>query len=182
MKIKAENIELVDISSIVENPKNPNSHPKDQIKRLSKLIKNTGFRNPLVVSKKSGFLVVGHGRLAAAKALKMEKVPVIFQDFDNEAEEYAYMTADNAIGSWSELDLEQIKLEIEGFKDFDIEMLGIESFETKEEKEKEEKEKEEKEVDVDFLYKIEVDCMTEENQQMLMGELHDRGFAVRVLI
>ena len=177
MKIKAENIELVDISSIVENPKNPNSHSKDQIKRLSKLIKNTGFRNPLVVSKKSGFLVVGHGRLAAAKALKMEQVPVIFQDFDNEAEEYAYMTADNAIGAWSELDFEQIKLEIEGFKDFDIEMLGLESFEIKEEKEKEEKE-----VDVDFLYKIEVDCMTEENQQMLMGELHDRGFAVRVLI
>lgn len=177
MKIKAENIELVDISSIVENPKNPNTHSKDQIKRLSKLIQNTGFRNPLVVSKKSGFLVVGHGRLEAAKKLKMEKVPVIFQDFDNEAEEYAYMTADNAIGAWSELDLEQIKLEIEGFKDFDIEMLGIESFEIKEEKEKEEKE-----VAIDFLYKIEVDCVTEENQQMLMGELNDRGFAVRVLI
>lgn len=177
MKIKAENIELIDTSSIVENPKNPNSHSKDQVKRLSKLIQNTGFRNPLIISKKSGFLVVGHGRLAAAKNLKMDKVPAIFQDFDNEAEEYAYMTADNAIGSWSELNLEQIKLEIEGFKDFDIEMLGIENFEIKEEKEKNEKE-----VDVDFLYKIEVDCMTEENQQMLMGELHDRGFAVRVLI
>ena len=76
---------------------------------MVKLIKNTGFRSPLIVSNQSGFLIVGHGRLDAAKSLKMKSVPVIFQDFKNEAEEYAFMCADNAIASWSELDLEKIK-------------------------------------------------------------------------
>lgn len=129
MEIKATDIKIVNVDSIIPNPKNPNKHEKNQIERLCKLIKNTGFRNPLVISNKTGFLVVGHGRLEAAKALKMDSVPVIFQDFKNEADEYAYMTADNAIGSWSELDLEIIKDEILNFDDFDIELLGLNSLE-----------------------------------------------------
>lgn len=128
MKIRANEIKLVDISTIIGNPKNPNTHSKEQITRLSKLIKNTGFRNPLVVSNQTGFLVVGHGRLEAAKKLKMESVPVIFQDFESEADEYAYMTADNAIGAWSELDLKSIAEAVKEFDNFDIELLGLEDF------------------------------------------------------
>lgn len=126
MEIKSNEIKIIDIDSIVENPRNPNSHPQEQIIRLSKLIKNTGFRSPLIVSNRSGFLIVGHGRYAAAKLLGIEKLPVIFQDFENEAEEYSFMTADNAIASWSDLNLDEIKMNIEEFEDFDIDMLGIE--------------------------------------------------------
>ena len=45
MQIKSKEIQIVDIDSIIENPKNPNSHSEEQIERLSKLIKNSGFRN-----------------------------------------------------------------------------------------------------------------------------------------
>ena len=129
MEIKSREIKIVDIDSIIPNPKNPNTHSKEQIERLCKLIKNTGFRNPLVVSNQTGFLVVGHGRLEAAKNLELKEIPVIFQDFKNEADEYAYMTADNAIGSWSELDLAKINEEVLKFEELDIEMLGIKDFE-----------------------------------------------------
>ena len=129
MEIKAKDITLVDISLLVENPKNNNSHPDDQIERLAKLIKHTGFRNPLVVSNRSGFVLCGHGRIAAAKKAGLKELPVIYQDFRDEAEEYAYMTADNAIHNWSSIDLSKVNTEILDLgPDFDIDLLGIKDF------------------------------------------------------
>jgi len=127
--IKSKNIELVDIDSIVPNPKNANRHSIEQIKRLEKLIKYQGFRNPLIVSNRTGFLVVGHGRLEAAINLGMKQVPVIKQDFESEAQEYAYLISDNEIARWAELDLHSVYTEMENIKIVDIDMLGIENFE-----------------------------------------------------
>lgn len=129
MEIKAKDITLVDISLLVENPKNNNTHPDDQIERLAKLIKHTGFRNPLVVSNRSGFVLCGHGRIAAAKKAGLKELPVIYQDFRDEAEEYAYMTSDNAIHNWSSIDLSKVNTEILDLgPDFDIDLLGIKDF------------------------------------------------------
>jgi ParB-like chromosome segregation protein Spo0J len=101
VEIKSKEISIVDIDSLVLNPKNNNKHPKEQIDRLAKLIKYQGFRNPLIVSNRSGFVLAGHGRIEAAKLAGLKEVPVMFQDFENEAQEYAYLTSDNAIASWS---------------------------------------------------------------------------------
>jgi hypothetical protein len=124
----SKDIKLIDIDSVVPNPKNANRHSVEQIKRLEKLIKYQGFRNPLIISNRTGFLIVGHGRLEAAKNLGMEKLPVIYQDFENEAQEYAYLISDNEIARWAELD-KQAVIEDMAEYDLDIELLGIEDFE-----------------------------------------------------
>jgi ParB-like chromosome segregation protein Spo0J len=126
--IKSKNIELVDIDSIIPNPKNANRHSIEQIKRLEKLIKYQGFRNPLIVSNRTGFLVVGHGRLEAAINLGMKQVPVIKQDFESEAQEYAYLISDNEIARWAELDKQAVFDEIENMPELNIELLAIEDF------------------------------------------------------
>lgn len=129
MDIKAKDIRLVDVDSLIPNPKNNNKHPKEQIERLAKLIKYQGFRNPLVVSNRSGFVLCGHGRIEAAKLAGLKEVPVMYQDFENEAQEYAYLTSDNAIASWSELDLSAVNTEMLDLgPDFDIDLLGIKDF------------------------------------------------------
>ena len=114
---------------LVENPKNPNRHPEKQIALLAKIIKAQGFRRPIVVSKRSGFVIVGHGRLAAAKWLEMESVPVDYQDYENEAAEWADMVADNKIAELAEFDnaaltemLDELNAAAEGF---DEEFMGI---------------------------------------------------------
>ena len=107
MEIKSKEISIVDISLLVENPKNNNTHPQDQIERLAKIIKHSGFRNPLTISNRSGFVLCGHGRIAAAKMAGMKELPVIYQDFKDEAEEYAHLTADNEIARWASLDVEK---------------------------------------------------------------------------
>lgn len=129
MEIKSKTISIVDIDSLVLNPKNNNKHPKEQIERLAKLIKHHGFRNPLVVSNRSGFVLAGHGRIEAARLAGLKEVPVMYQDFDSEAQEYAYLTSDNAIASWAELDMAMVNTELLNFPELDIDLLGIEDFE-----------------------------------------------------
>ena len=36
----------VPIEELVPNPRNPNTHPEDQVKLLAKIIKFQGFRSP----------------------------------------------------------------------------------------------------------------------------------------
>jgi 16S rRNA G966 N2-methylase RsmD len=128
-EIKSESIEMVDINQIIPNPKNANRHSIEQIKRLEKLIEYQGFRNPLIVSKRTGFLIVGHGRLEAAKNLGFEKLPVIKQEFKDEAQEYAYLISDNEIARWAELDKHLVYEELKQLDLDDIELLGLEDFE-----------------------------------------------------
>lgn len=129
MRIECEYTQLVDLHKLQANPKNPNKHPDKQIKRLSQIIDYQGMRSPIVVSKRSGFITKGHGRLEALKKLNWSQAPVDYQDYEDEAQEYADMVADNAIAEWAAQDLSEINLEmIELGPDFDVDMLGIENF------------------------------------------------------
>ena len=128
-KIESKDIQLVDTSKLVLNPKNNNKHPPEQIERLAKLIKHHGFRNPIVISNRTGFVVAGHGRIEAARKLGVNQIPVMYQDFESEAQEYAFMTSDNAIASWAEIDLSMVNYEMVDFgPDFDLDMLGLKNF------------------------------------------------------
>lgn len=180
-QIKADKISLVPIHEIIPNPKNRNIHPENQIDLLCKIIQAQGFREPLIVSVRSGFLIAGHGRLAAAKKLGMEKLPVIRQHFDSEAQEYQHMVSDNEIARWANLDVEGLRSDIKEFSldEFDIEILGIEDFKIED---IDKTEKEEKEESLSFDYKIEIDCKSEAIQRQILQEMEDRGFKVRILI
>lgn len=129
MKIVCAHDELLEIHKVVPNPKNPNKHPEKQIDRLSKLIDYQGQRHPIIVSKRSGFIVAGHGRLEAIKKLGWEKIAVNYQDFDSDAQEYAFITSDNSIAEWADLDLGLVNTEMLDLgPDFDVELLGLENF------------------------------------------------------
>jgi len=121
--------ELKPIHKLIPHPENPHKHSPEQIDRLAKLIDYQGIRHPIIVSNRSGFIVAGHGRLAALKKLNVSDVPIDYQDFDNEAQEYAFIVSDNAIGKdeWAALDVEAIskKLDIVPIK---VEFLGIKDF------------------------------------------------------
>lgn len=90
--------------SLKPNPRNPNTHPEEQIKLLANIIAKTGWRSPIVVSKRSGFVVKGHGRLMAAQLLGLKSVPVDIQDYPDDAAELADLVADNRIAELAEFD------------------------------------------------------------------------------
>jgi DNA modification methylase len=127
IKVHCSHTELRDPTSLVEHPRNYNTHPAEQIRLLAKIIKHQGWRNPITVSKRSGFVVKGHGRLAAAMLLKTEKVPIDVQDYKDEASEVADMIADNRIAELAEADTDALKglLLDDVFEDFDLELTGF---------------------------------------------------------
>lgn len=120
---------IVDITTLVENPRNSCRHPDKQIALLAKIIRNQGWRNPIVVSNRSGLITKGHGRLKAARVLQVEEVPVDFQDYPNEASEIADMLADNKIASLSETDnaiLTDVLVELDTGA-FDLDLTGYDA-------------------------------------------------------
>jgi ParB-like nuclease domain len=128
-KIHCQYSELKSPKDLKPHPKNRNEHPKEQIDRLCKILKYQGWRYPVKVSKRSGFITSGHGRVLAAIELSLEQVPVSFQDYESEDQEYADVIADNSIASWSELDVSQISLDVKELgPDFDVDLLGLKDF------------------------------------------------------
>lgn len=127
--------ELVPIGKVVPNPGNPNTHPPKQVALLAAIIKGQGWRKPITVSKRSGFVVTGHGRLEAAQSMQASVVPVEYQEYASEAEEYADLMADNRLAELSEMntsaladmlqqmDTGEIPLEMSGYTEEDLEDL-----------------------------------------------------------
>ncbi len=133
LKIHCKYDKLIPWRELKPHPKNRNKHPKEQIERLTKLIKYQGVRAPIVVSNLSGYIVKGHGTLDALKPICQEfnvvTVPVVFQDFEDDEQEYAFLQSDNAVAAWAELDLAGINADIVDIGPFDVELLGIKDFE-----------------------------------------------------
>lgn len=119
---------LVKVEELIPHPKNPNTHPQNQIKILAQNIRYHGWRHPIVVSKLSGYIVAGHGRLEAARELGVSIVPVEYQDFATENNELAVLVGDNRLAELSTLDLNGLQDIIDGFKasDFDTILAGFE--------------------------------------------------------
>lgn len=126
---------IVPLEELRPNPGNPNHHGTDQIKRLASVIWATGWRNAITVSRQSGMIVKGHGRMEAAQLAGMSEAPVEYQDYDSEAEEWADLIADNRLAELStlntgellemvnEIDTGVVPLEMTGYTQEDIEAI-----------------------------------------------------------
>jgi ParB-like chromosome segregation protein Spo0J len=117
------------------HPRNPNRHPDAQIALLAKVISGDGWRHPITVSERSGFVIAGHGRLLAAQKLGLAECPVDYQPFESEADELAALVADNRLAELaemflpdvrdilSELDTGAMDMDMTGFDDTELERL-----------------------------------------------------------
>lgn len=129
MDIKCKYDKLVSVKSLRPHPKNRNRHPQDQIDRLVDLLSYQGIRAPIIVSNRSSLIVKGHGTLKAIIKAGETKAPVVYQDFETEEQEYAFLQSDNAIAGWADLDFSGISIDMaELGPDLNIDMLGIKNF------------------------------------------------------
>lgn len=107
---------------------NARTHSEGQILQVVSSIKEFGFTNPILIDTDGG-IIAGHGRILAAKKLKIKEVPCIILKGLTEAQKKAYIIADNKLALNSGWDEDLLRLEIEGLNDlgFDIELLGFSS-------------------------------------------------------
>lgn len=105
--------------------RNAKQHPPEQIEHIANSIREFGFRQPLVIDA-DNVVVIGHGRLLAAKMLGLDKVPCTRADDLTEAQIKALRLADNKTNE-SEWDFGTLDGELEGLRlDFDMSQFGFE--------------------------------------------------------
>lgn len=120
---------MVPIGDLKEHPKNANRHGREQVEILANTIKGTGWRTPIGVSNRSGYIIRGHGRFAAARALGLTHVPVDYQNYETEAQELADLLGDNKIADLSEIDYEGVSNILKHLPDDQLFMTGFRDFE-----------------------------------------------------
>jgi hypothetical protein len=89
-------IEWLQIGDLKPHQRNPRTHTKKQIRQIANSITRFGFTNP-VLADEQGRIIAGHGRVEAARLLKMEQVPVRRTADLSEADRRAYIIADNRL-------------------------------------------------------------------------------------
>nr|DAI27531.1 MAG TPA: ParB protein [Caudoviricetes sp.] len=106
---------------------NARTHSEEQVAQICASIREFGFTNPLLIDENGG-IIAGHGRLEAAKILKMDEVPTIELKGLSEAQKRAYVIADNQLALNAGWDEELLRAELDGLKDldFDLSELGLE--------------------------------------------------------
>lgn len=119
-------IEYKSVNDLIPYVNNSRTHSKDQVQQIASSIKEFGFTNPILLDGENG-IIAGHGRLQAAKLLKIDSVPTIQLDGLTEAQKKAYVIADNKLALNAGWDDEVLRIEIEALKnmDFDISLLGF---------------------------------------------------------
>lgn len=118
---------------------NAKLHPPEQVEHIANSIKAFGWTQPIVVDE-NNVVVIGHGRLMAAKQLNLDKVPVVRRDDLTEEQINACRLADNKTNEspWDFRRLEQELAEL-SIAGFDMESFGF--VDEEEEKKKEGKTK-----------------------------------------
>ncbi len=99
-KVYCSHSELVPLFELKAHPQNPKSHPVEQLQAFAEIIKGNGIRRPITVSRRSGFIVAGHGLFQALEMMGALKAPVDYQDFKDEAHELAHLAADNKLAEY----------------------------------------------------------------------------------
>ena len=116
------------IDTLSPDPTNPRRHSPKQIRQLAASIESFGFNVPILIDAK-GQVIAGHGRLAACKRLGWVDVPCIRVDHLSEAQQRAYVIADNRlseVATWDDRLLAQELAELSKVElNFDIETIGF---------------------------------------------------------
>ena len=123
-------LEQVAIEKLIPYANNARTHSAAQIAKLRSSLREFGFVTPVIIDKDFG-IIAGHGRVMAAQAEGLEKVPCVFAEHLTPAQKKAYILADNRLAldaGWNE---EILKIELEALKelDFDISLTGFEEIE-----------------------------------------------------
>jgi len=123
----AARIALRPVDELRAHAGNARLHSADQIEQIKASLLAFGFTNPLLVDE-AGVLIAGHGRLAAAQALGIERVPVIVLRHLSAPQKEALRLADNRIAenaSWDQALLREALAAIQAVPEIDLASLGF---------------------------------------------------------
>jgi ParB-like chromosome segregation protein Spo0J len=165
-------IEKKKIADLIPAPYNPRQSTAKQEKHLKESLEKFGLVEPIIFNKQTGYIVGGHFRVRELKKLGIKEIECVIVDL-NEADEKELNIRLNAnTGSWDwdtlANDWEVVDLEAWG--------LDIPQFDTVEELEMEDLSDK-----IKSMFKIEVICKDEQEQEKTYNKLIEQNYECRLL-
>ncbi len=119
-------IEQMAVDKLIPYSGNARTHSDAQIAKLAGSLIEFGFQAPVLIDEKN-VIMVGHGRVAAARKIDMKTVPCVRVTNLSDAQKRAYIIADNRMALDADWDDELLRAELEKLReeDFDLAFTGF---------------------------------------------------------
>lgn len=119
-------IEYASLASLRDNPRSARRHSKKKIAELAESIRKLGFNVPVIIGADDTILA-GHARVAAARLVGMDEVPVVRVTHLDDIEARAFILAENKFGLNASWDFEVLAGELQELVDvgFDTVVTGF---------------------------------------------------------
>ena len=123
MEIEVKYRKVEDLIPYVNNSR---KHSDEQVAQIASSIKEFGWTNPILIDGTNS-IIAGHGRLMAARKLKMEEVPTIELSHLTDTQRKALVIADNKLALNADWDTTLLTIELDDLlKDgFALDILGF---------------------------------------------------------
>ena len=100
------------VEDLIPYALNSRTHSDEQVAQIAASIREFGFTNPVLVDEQNN-LIAGHGRLMAARKLKLEQVPAVVVTGLDDRKRRALVIADNKLALNSGWDEDALRVELE---------------------------------------------------------------------
>lgn len=165
-------IEKKQIADLIPAPYNPRQSTAKQEKHLKESLEKFGMVEPIIFNKQTGYIVGGHFRVRELKKLGIKEIECVIVDL-NEADEKELNIRLNAnTGSWDwdtlANDWEVVDLEAWGLDIPQFDEGNDEDLEDLSEK-------------IKSMFKIEVICKDEQEQEKTYNKLIEQNYECRLL-
>jgi hypothetical protein len=111
----------VAIGALILNPKNARKHSNEQIQRLESCIRTHGFLVPILIDE-SRNVVLGHGRLLAARKAGMTEVPTLIVSGLTATQIRTFAIAENRLSDLASWDNDLLRVEMRDLLDLEVDI------------------------------------------------------------
>jgi DNA modification methylase len=122
-------VTYVPVEGLSVNPHNARTHSRHQVRQIADSIRAFGFTNPVLIDR-AHTIIAGHGRVAAAKLLELDRVPTIRLEDLTEDQIRAYVIADNRLADLAGWDKATLAIELQHLAtldcNIDVTLTGFE--------------------------------------------------------
>ncbi len=124
------NVDYRKVETLIPFARNPRTHSDAQVAKIAASIVEYGWTNPVLVDGDNG-VIAGHGRLAAARKLGLDEMPVIELGHLTPAQKRAYVISDNRLALDAGWDEELLALELAELSEagYDLALTGFDESE-----------------------------------------------------
>lgn len=124
------NIVIRSVDSLTPYARNARQHPRKQLRKIADSLEKNGQTAPVLIDE-DGNVLVGHGRLEAAKLLGWTSIETRCLIGMTETEKRAYILADNRLAEEARWDRDLLAVEFEALigDGFEVELTGFDTIE-----------------------------------------------------